>query len=149
MKERFKIITTDCDLEGNEVEKDKVTDTCIFVQIQEVTIQTGQLRSSLDSHEAIREDNNLLDKFRKVASIVKGSFNGLEQTVVDGGENIEDENFEEEASQSVEKKVVAYYISPDSPSEYRLLSRSESAGDANIIDKLQNNKKPLLKIIAV
>ncbi|KAJ8979141.1 hypothetical protein NQ317_016760 [Molorchus minor] len=107
-----------------------------------LTIQTGQLLSSLDSHEAIREDNNLLDKFRKVASIVKGSFNGLEQTVVDGGENIEDENFEEEASQSVEKKVVTNYISPDSPSEYRLLSRSESAGDANIIDKLQNNKKP-------
>lgn len=30
-------------------------------------------RSSLDSHEAIKEDNSFFEKFRKVASIVKGN----------------------------------------------------------------------------
>ncbi|XP_018574425.1 DENN domain-containing protein 4C isoform X2 [Anoplophora glabripennis] len=99
-------------------------------------------RSSLDSHEAIKEDNSLLDKFRKVASIVKGSLNNLEQSVPDTGVNHENEiNSEEKCSEKEEEKLANNYISPDSPSESRLLSRSESAGDANIIDKLQNNTK--------
>lgn len=99
-------------------------------------------RSSLDSHEAIKEDNSLLDKFRKVASIVKGSLNNLEQTAPDSVGNMDNEvDGEEKSNEKAEEKLANNYISPDSPSECRLLSRSESAGDANIIDKLQNNNK--------
>lgn len=99
-------------------------------------------RSSLDSHEAIKEDNSLLEKFRKVASIVKGSLNNLEHASPDSGGNLENETGDgEKSGEKVEEKIASNYISPDSPSECRLLSRSESAGDANIIDKLQNNKK--------
>lgn len=98
-------------------------------------------RSSLDSHEAIKEDNSLLEKFRKVASIVKGSLNNLETVPDSGGNNENGADSKEKSSEKAEEKLANNYISPDSPSECRLLSRSESAGDANIIDKLQNNKK--------
>lgn len=86
-------------------------------------------RSSLDSHEAVQNDNSLLNRFRKVANIVRGSLNGSEQSVKDVVE------------QSEEDIPTDNFPTPGSPSECRLLSRSESAGDANIIDKLQQNKK--------
>ncbi|VEN57099.1 unnamed protein product [Callosobruchus maculatus] len=104
-------------------------------------------RLSLDSgnETTIREDS-LLDKFRKVANIVKGSLNGLEQ--VDGAGETEDE----QETDDNKKELVengggdSGFVGKESPSEYRLLSRSESAGDANIIDKLQhNNKAPCSK----
>lgn len=71
-----------------------------------------------------------------------GSLNGLEQ--VDGEtENVE--NCDKEESKLVVHEVSKSYLNSDSPSECRLLSRSESAGDANIIDKLQSNKKTCSK----
>lgn len=50
---------------------------------------------------------------------------------------------EEQDNEEINKEQVDVNFSqPESPSEYlRLLSRSESAGDANIIDKLQQNTK--------
>nr|CAH7749959.1 unnamed protein product [Callosobruchus chinensis] len=99
-------------------------------------------RLSLDSGNdtTIREDS-ILDKFRKVANIVKGSLNGLEQ--VDGAGETEDEQEAEDNKKELVENGGgdSGFVGKESPSEYRLLSRSESAGDANIIDKLQNNKK--------
>ena len=90
-------------------------------------------RSSLDSHEAVQTDNSLLNKFRKMTNIiVKSSLNGSEQSVKDVVEQSEDE---------IVEKLNSHFTPPGSPSECRILSRSESAGDANIIDKLQQNKK--------
>lgn len=86
-------------------------------------------RSSLDSHE----DNSLLNKFKKMTNIVKGSLNSSEQSVKDvvqSEDEIEEEN-----------EKINNFTPPGSPSECRILSRSESAGDANIIDKIQQNKK--------
>lgn len=97
-------------------------------------------RSSLDSHEAVPGDS-FMDKFKKVASIVRGSLNGLEQTAVeptdvtDVGDNNDDQQTDVTEGETEDYKV------PDSPSEYRLLSRSESGNDANLIDKLQNRKQ--------
>lgn len=106
-------------------------------------------RSSLDSHEALPVDNSFLNKFRKVANIVKNNLNGSNQSMPDLVEKTEQEegqngsNEEEDAEEVGENQ----FVPPPhqrSPSECRMLSRSESAGDANIIDKLQqnnNNKK--------
>lgn len=92
-------------------------------------------RSSLDSHEAVQNDT-FMEKFRKLGSIVKGSLNGLEQS---GNTSMEDVNVtEEQTDKSISTDFIA---NPDSPSEYRILSRSESAGDANIIDKIHNNTR--------
>lgn len=97
-------------------------------------------RSSLDSHEAVQSDNSFLNKFRKVAAnIVKGSLNGSEQSVKDIVEQSEEETVENPTDETEEK--LNHFTPPGSPSECRILSRSESAGDANIIDKLQQNKK--------
>jgi pentatricopeptide repeat protein len=99
-------------------------------------------RSSLDSHEAVQPNNSLFTKFRKVANIVKGSLNGSEQSVKDVVEQSEDEIAETNSAEDVvEEKLNNHFTPPGSPSECRILSRSESAGDANIIDKLQQNKK--------
>lgn len=92
-------------------------------------------RSSLDSHEAIRDDNSIFEAFRRAASsIVRGSLNGLEQ--VDSSENINNTDSNDETLRTV---VEHHKSIMEGTSEYRLLSRSESAGDANIIDKLQNS----------
>ena len=99
-------------------------------------------RSSLDSHEAVQTDNSLLNKFRKMTNIiVKSSLNGSEQSVKDVVEQSEDEIVESNTDDVVEEKLNSHFTPPGSPSECRILSRSESAGDANIIDKLQQNKK--------
>lgn len=96
-------------------------------------------RSSLDSHEAVREDSSILEKFRRVASIVRGSLNGLEH--VDNVENVDNVDSNEEKSNTIieNQKTKNFNTSTDGTPEYRLLSRSESAGDANIIDKLQSS----------
>lgn len=95
-------------------------------------------RSSLDSHEAVREDS-IFERFRRVASIVRGSLNGLEQ--VDTADNTDNtDSNEEPANEEVEhQKTNNFNASTEGTPENRLLSRSESAGDANIIDKLQNS----------
>lgn len=97
-------------------------------------------RSSLDSHEAIREDNNsLLERFRRVASIVRGSLNGLEQAgSIENIDNV-DSNEDKPITIVEHQKPSHFNTSTESAPENRLLSRSESAGDANIIDKLQNS----------
>ncbi|KAG5889364.1 hypothetical protein JTB14_009157 [Gonioctena quinquepunctata] len=95
-------------------------------------------RSSLDSHEAIREDNTVL--LRRGTSIIKGSLNGLEE--VDSLEAKGSEICDEEESVVIkEVQIEKKFVTPDSPSEYRLLSRSESAADANLIDQIQINSK--------
>ncbi|XP_064212569.1 DENN domain-containing protein Crag isoform X3 [Tribolium castaneum] len=95
-------------------------------------------RSSLDSHEAVQTENSLLNKFRKAAAnIVKGSLNGSAQSVKD----VVEEEVVESQPEEPETKLNNHFTPPGSPSECRILSRSESAGDANIIDKLQQNKK--------
>lgn len=99
-------------------------------------------RSSLDSHETVQAESSVLEKFRsKVASIVKGGNPSYcEQTVTDSGvATVEEEEQEESEEQSSDLKI--NFTPPESPSEYRILSRSESAGDANIIDKLQQNAR--------
>ncbi|XP_072394333.1 DENN domain-containing protein Crag isoform X1 [Diabrotica undecimpunctata] len=111
-------------------------------------------RSSLDSHEAIREDHPPL--LRRGTSIIKGSLNGLEEVdgleTINGNEQEEEQEAEvtlkqngdiEEEEQSTEKEQTEKKIvpTPDSPSEYRLLSRSESAADANLLDQIQANNK--------
>ncbi|CAH1118858.1 unnamed protein product [Phaedon cochleariae] len=104
-------------------------------------------RSSLDSHEAIREDNNYL--LRRGTSIIKGSLNGLEE--VDGVDGVVEDSVDQNCDREKSKveandQINSKFVSPDSPSEYRLLSRSESAADANLIDKIQiNNKKSCSK----
>lgn len=92
-------------------------------------------RSSLDSHEAIREDS-ILERFKRVASIVRGSLTSLEQV-----ENVDTTDSNEEKSDTAVEthKTNNFNNSNEVAPEYRLLSRSESAGDANIIDKLQNS----------
>lgn len=103
-------------------------------------------RTSLDSHEAVQNETNILDKFRtKVASIVRGSLSmECDHSVTDSGVSAVEEEGEEEECNNKSNESVQNNISftpPESPSEYRILSRSESAGDANIIDKLQNNSR--------
>lgn len=100
-------------------------------------------RSSLDSHETVQAESSVLEKFRsKVASIVKGGNpSDCEQSVPDSGvaEPVEEEQPQEEESNASPNNLKLNFTPPESPSEYRILSRSESAGDANIIDKLQQN----------
>lgn len=116
-------------------------------------------RSSLDSHETVQTESSVLEKFRsKVASIVKGGIlTDCEPTVTDSivtttttaaTTTVEEEqqecdgDVEEEGSPKITtNNLKINFTPPESPSEYRILSRSESAGDANIIDKLQQNNR--------
>ncbi|CAH1134526.1 unnamed protein product [Ceutorhynchus assimilis] len=88
-------------------------------------------RSSLDSHEGSNTESSLFDRFKRVVanSIVKGSVKELaEPEEPDGPTNEVNDNKVEIFAQK-------------SPSEFRILSRSESACDANLIDKLQSTNK--------
>ncbi|KAL1505338.1 hypothetical protein ABEB36_004927 [Hypothenemus hampei] len=95
-------------------------------------------RSSLDSHEFVSTDASLLDKFRRVANsiIVKGA---VKELVEDGNEV--DGTTTLPSVETEEEKLDPPLYNKNSPSECRILSRSESAGDANLIDKLQNTTK--------
>lgn len=120
-------------------------------------------RSSLDSHETVQAESSVLEKFRsKVASIVKGgTLSDCDQSVTDSivstveeeqqqEQEVVDEDEEEECgSPKVSPNSLKInFTPPESPSEYRILSRSESAGDANIIDKLQqNNRKNCSRVL--
>lgn len=89
-------------------------------------------RSSLDSHEAIREENTHV--LKRGTSIIKGSLSGLEEVdgleIDNGNDDIAEENIESVANENDgdeklnecdnDKKFVG---TPDSPSEHRLLSR--------------------------
>ncbi|XP_066252860.1 DENN domain-containing protein Crag isoform X1 [Euwallacea similis] len=89
-------------------------------------------RSSLDSHEGASSEGGLLERFRRAANnIVKGSVKELAETEEPDGT----------VTEETEEKLAPTLFIQNSPSECRLLSRSESAGDANLIDKLQNTKK--------
>ncbi|ERL87686.1 hypothetical protein D910_05076 [Dendroctonus ponderosae] len=89
-------------------------------------------RSSLDSHEGNTTEGSLLDKFRRVAnSIVKGSVKELVETEEPDGA----------VADASEENLEQSLFVQNSPSECRLLSRSESGGDANLIDKLQSTTK--------
>lgn len=106
-------------------------------------------RLSLDSHEAVHTETSLLDKFRNhVASIVRGSFS--EQSVTDSavtsaGLLISGQNDCEDLDATETNEELNMNLTPpESPSEYlRLLSRSESANDASIIDKLQQSSRKI------
>ncbi|KAF5299327.1 hypothetical protein FQA39_LY02500 [Lamprigera yunnana] len=110
-------------------------------------------RLSLDSHETVHTEISLLDKFRNhFASIVRGGSADLpEQNITDSaGSNADllissQNDCEEEAPEVSEEQLDQLddnLLPPESPSEYlRLLSRSESANDASIIDKLQQNSR--------
>ncbi|KAF5279524.1 hypothetical protein FQR65_LT03346 [Abscondita terminalis] len=112
-------------------------------------------RLSLDSHETVHNEVSLLDKFRNhFASIVRGgSANLPEQSVTDSTASNADllvssqnEECEEDVPEIPEEEQIDQMeetlAPPESPSEYlRLLSRSESANDASIIDKLQQNSR--------
>ena len=104
-------------------------------------------RSSLDSHEAASSEG-IFDKFRThVANIVKGfGVNGSEPT--ENPPQLTDVD-EIDIGDSEEAPVNVNVGKSDSPSEYlRILSRSESGGDADIIDKVQqNNKKNCSRIL--
>lgn len=108
-------------------------------------------RSSLDSHETVQTESSVLEKFRsKVASIVKGgNLSDCEQTVTDSPvTTVEEEEEEQQECKEESKNFKINFTPPESPSEYRILSRSESAGDANIIDKLQqNNRKNCSRVL--
>lgn len=101
-------------------------------------------RSSLDSHDTAHSETGLLEKLNRIVSIVRGVNTNDSETVVDAG-IINSDNMQEVdelESDTIEEEVQNTFTPPESPSEYlRLLSRSESAGDANIIDKLQQNTK--------
>lgn len=114
-------------------------------------------RSSLDSHETVQAESSVLEKFRsKVASIVKGgNLSDCEQSVTDSAVTTVEEEQQDVAEERVEENspkmspnLKINFTPPESPSEYRILSRSESAGDANIIDKLQqNNRKNCSRVL--
>lgn len=72
-----------------------------------------------------------------MASIVKGSLNSIDQT--DGNIDTPEREDTLNGNHTNTTDVNSTFKPPSSPSEYRLLTRSESAGDANIIDKLQGN----------
>lgn len=96
-------------------------------------------RSSLDSHET---DTGILERISRVVNIVKGvnNNNTSEQSVVDSAGSTEVLQARSESEEVDQEEGINVNFS-ESPSEYsRLLSRSESAGDANIIDKLQQNQ---------
>ncbi|CAH0553707.1 unnamed protein product [Brassicogethes aeneus] len=96
-------------------------------------------RSSLDSHETIQA-NSFMDKLgRKVASIVRGSLNGLEHADKDATDAPAQDATSAEEPNEAEAGEAAAFV-PDSPSEYRILSRSESGNDASLLDKLQSRK---------
>lgn len=100
-------------------------------------------RSSLDSHDATHSEPGLLEKLNRIVNIVRGVNTNESETVDAAIINAEVQN-EVEELETVENKeqVQSTFTTPESPSEYlRILSRSESAGDANIIDKLQQNAK--------
>lgn len=105
------------------------------------TADRAASRSSLDSHEAISSEG-IFDRFRThISSIVKGAnANGSSTTEIDSGvTQINADSDEVDPGDPAEEPLK---LQPESPSEYlRILSRSESAGDANIIDKLQQNNK--------
>ncbi|KAK4881396.1 hypothetical protein RN001_004715 [Aquatica leii] len=96
---------------------------------------------------------SLLDKFRNhFASIVRGGGTNLpEQNVTDSAVSSTDllissqNDCEEDTAEITEEQLDQMeeaLAPPESPSEYlRLLSRSESANDASIIDKLQQNSR--------
>lgn len=115
-------------------------------------------RSSLDSHETVQAESSVLEKFRsKVASIVKGgNLSDCDQSVTDSIVTTVEEEQQQEACEEEEEcspkmspnNLKINFTPPESPSEYRILSRSESAGDANIIDKLQqNNRKNCSRVL--
>lgn len=101
----------------------------------------------MDSHEAIHSDSSLLDKFRNhVASIVRrGSVNAPEQTATDSTVSNNDLQVDCEdidVTEVNEEPIDVTLTPPESPSEYlRLLSRSESANDAKILDKLEQSAR--------
>lgn len=101
-------------------------------------------RSSLDSHET---ESGIIDKIYRVVNIFKGANSTSEQSVVDAVSvseinPVQSDYEEQENEESIKEQNEINFPQPESPSEYlRLLSRSESAGDANILDKLQQNKK--------
>ncbi|XP_017770333.1 PREDICTED: DENN domain-containing protein 4C isoform X2 [Nicrophorus vespilloides] len=100
-------------------------------------------RSSLDSHEAIQGDGGTLERMYKkcFVSIVKGATNGGSEQTDSTVSNVQSESEEVDSQENIDAIHVAF-TPPESPSENpRILSRSESAGDALIIDKLQQNKK--------
>lgn len=105
------------------------------------TADRAASRSSLDSHETVQSEG-IFDKFRThIASIVKGAnTNGSATSELDSGvTQINLDSDEVDPGDTTEEPIK---VQPESPSEYlRILSRSESAGDANIIDKLQQNNK--------
>ncbi|XP_022900538.2 DENN domain-containing protein Crag isoform X1 [Onthophagus taurus] len=103
-------------------------------------------RSSLDSHEATPSEG-FFEKFRhQIVNIVKGNVtNEADSSEVDSAvvnhSVLEQEDDLENVPEEEEEETIKL-VQPESPSEYlRMLSRSESAGDANIIDKLQQNSK--------
>lgn len=112
-------------------------------------------RSSLDSHETVQAESSVLEKFRsKVASIVKGGnlTDCEESVVIDTAvttvEEVQQECEIDEEEETKANNLKINFTPPESPSEYRILSRSESAGDANIIDKLQqNNRKNCSRVL--
>lgn len=99
-------------------------------------------RSSLDSHDAPHSETGLLERFNRFVNIVRGGTTNEAETVDAGIINNESQYIEDLEADSNKDEVQNTFTPPESPSEYlRLLSRSESAGDANIIDKLQQNTK--------
>lgn len=88
------------------------------------------------------QSEGIFDKFRThIASIVKGAnSNGSTASEIDSG--VTQINLDNDEVDPVDAPEEQIKVQPESPSEYlRILSRSESAGDANIIDKLQQNNK--------
>ncbi|XP_065156643.1 DENN domain-containing protein Crag isoform X3 [Atheta coriaria] len=105
-------------------------------------------RSSLDSHEAVPVTDGVFDKIcTRVVSIVKGSAsNGSEQT--DSGVSSRDTEGDEGDFQEPIEDIHITFTPPESPAEYvRVLSRSESAGDALILDKLQQSNKKCSRLL--
>lgn len=100
-------------------------------------------RSSLDSHDAVQTESGILEKITRVCvNIVRGTNSNESETVVDAPVEQQNETDEVETEENQKEQINTSQTQPESPSEYlRLLSRSESAGDANIIDKLQQNTK--------
>ncbi|CAG9857977.1 unnamed protein product [Phyllotreta striolata] len=105
---------------------------------------TSTSRLSLDSHEAIR-DERPRHVLKRGASIIKGDLGGFAQLELPNGHR---EPPRDDDSDNVdgairedggdEEKMAAG--TPDSPSEHRLLSRYESAADANLMDQIVNKK---------
>lgn len=97
----------------------------------------------MDSHDAVQTESGILEKITRVCvNIVRGTNSNEPETVVDAPAEQQSESDEVETDENQKEQMNSNQTQPESPSEYlRLLSRSESAGDANIIDKLQQNTK--------